>query len=57
MQRRRNSWLALGTAGAIGAAAMYGMNRMNRNGGVQQAGQNIQNSQVAQSLKNALPDQ
>lgn len=52
---RRNSWLALGTAGAIGAAAMYGINRMNRNGGMQQVGQNVQNSEMAQNLQNALP--
>ncbi|WP_262365302.1 hypothetical protein [Halobacillus karajensis] len=33
MAGRGNSWLAIGAAGAIGAAAMYGINRMNQNGG------------------------
>ncbi|CDQ21321.1 hypothetical protein [Halobacillus karajensis] len=47
MNGRQNgtSWLALGTAGAIGAAAMYGVSRMNRNGGAQQMAQRARNSQ------------
>lgn len=58
MNGRQNgtSWLALGTAGAIGAAAMYGVSRMNRNGGVQQMAQRARNSQPAQNMQKALPD-
>ncbi|SDZ77187.1 hypothetical protein SAMN05421743_101142 [Thalassobacillus cyri] len=54
-QGQRNTWLALGTAGVVGAAAMYGISRMNRNGGLQQLTQNAQNSQVMKSIQNNLP--
>ncbi|WP_101842503.1 hypothetical protein [Halobacillus sp. Marseille-P3879] len=58
MNGRRNgtSWLALGTAGAIGAAAMYGFSRMNRNGGMQQLTQRARQSRPVQNMQKALPD-
>ncbi|MBM7551857.1 hypothetical protein [Thalassobacillus pellis] len=54
-QNRGNSWVALGTAGAIGAAAMYGISRMNRNGGLQQMAHNAQNSPAMKNLQQAVP--
>lgn len=33
MPRRKTNWVALGTAGAVGAAAMYGVTRMNQQNG------------------------
>ncbi|MCA0972066.1 hypothetical protein LCM20_15775 [Halobacillus litoralis] len=40
MARRKRNWVALGTAGALGAAAMYGVTRMNQNGGFGQLAEN-----------------
>ncbi|RWZ58031.1 hypothetical protein EQV77_09595 [Halobacillus fulvus] len=47
-ERRRTSWVALGAAGAIGAAAMYGATRMNRNNGWEQ---------MADQARNVIPNQ
>ncbi|MFC7061689.1 hypothetical protein [Halobacillus seohaensis] len=55
-QGRRNSFLALGTAGAIGAATMYGVSRMNRNGGFKQVAERAKNNQAMQNLQNTLPN-
>ncbi|QAS52266.1 hypothetical protein [Halobacillus litoralis] len=58
MNGRQNgsSWLSLGTAGAIGAAAMYGMSRINRNGGAKQMAERARNSQPVQNMQNTLPN-
>ncbi|MBA2176269.1 hypothetical protein H0266_15330 [Halobacillus locisalis] len=51
-KNRNTNWVALGTAGAIGAAAMYGVSRMNQNGTMQKAADNARQALSKESLQN-----
>ncbi|WP_079479159.1 hypothetical protein [Halobacillus salinus] len=51
MARRKRNWVALGTAGAVGAAAMYGVSRMKQQGKLHRAGEAIQSAHQ-QSMEN-----
>ncbi|KHE72786.1 hypothetical protein [Halobacillus sp. BBL2006] len=43
-------------AGAVGAAAMYGITRMNRNGGFRQLAQRARNNQAMENMRDNLPN-